>query len=70
MILSVVRVKQAIKEEHIRILLKLQPELIEDWDSVDIVTVKGCNKCYGRGFVGKNTDGIAILCSCLRVNFK
>jgi len=32
---------------------------------------KGCKKCYGRGYIGKNTEtGMPIMCSCSSRKFK
>ena len=27
---------------------------------------KSCNKCYGRGYMGRDASGKVVLCTCLR----
>ncbi len=59
--------KQIRRDMAIRAALSLSPELITTWKNVKFHTVKGCKKCYGRGWIARRQNGTYIICSCLRV---
>lgn len=46
------------KKKNIEIKPKTLQEKIEsqDWDSLGIRPIKGCNKCWGRGYIGRDVN--------------
>lgn len=61
------KVSKSMYRENLEILPKLVKALeTGNWEGMEVQPKAGCDKCYGRGWPGREKTGQFIVCGCVK----